>query len=256
MADTGIHTMMHDGVCIITLMRADKRNALTQPMYAALTDAVTAAGEDPAVSVIRLRGDGADFTAGNDLNDLQVLAQAGEAVETQPVFRFLHAVVDCPRPLVAEVRGNAVGLGTTLLLHCEAVIAATDATFAMPFVQLGLVPEFGSTLLLPELVGPQRAARLLILGERFDAREGERLGLVSQVCEPPALEAVAGAWCRRIATAPAGAVAATRSLLRGPQWRARLHEAVDREAAVFAEQLNSVEHRQAVAAFFGAEGDG
>ncbi|WP_205600021.1 enoyl-CoA hydratase-related protein, partial [Arhodomonas sp. KWT] len=93
MADTGIHTMMHDGVCIITLMRADKRNALTQPMYAALTDAVTAAGEDPAVSVIRLRGDGADFTAGNDLNDLQVLAQAGEAVETQPVFRFLHAVV-------------------------------------------------------------------------------------------------------------------------------------------------------------------
>ncbi|WP_435104808.1 enoyl-CoA hydratase-related protein [Arhodomonas sp. AD133] len=246
------------GVRTLTLDRPEKKNALTQAMYAALAGAVDRAGRDPAVAVLRFRGEGGDFTAGNDLQDFRAISESDEApaITELAVFEFLHAVVDCPLPMVAEVTGSAIGIGTTLLLHCDAVVASTDTTFALPFVPLGLVPEFASTALLPELVGPQRAARLLLLGDRFDAREGEALGLVSQVCEPAAVAAVADAWCRRIATLPREAVAETRALLRSPAQRARLHDVIDREARTFARRLRSEEHRQALAAFLGESSGG
>lgn len=250
-ADGRVHVDHQAGVCTLTLDRVSKRNALTAAMYAQLAESVAVAGDDPDIAVLRLRGAGDDFTAGHDLADLAALAQDSTDAPAHPVFAFLHGVVDCPKPLVAEVRGHALGVGTTLLLHCDVVIAASDATLGLPFVPLGLVPEFASTRLLPELLGPQRAARLALLGDRFPATEAERLGLVSQVCEDPAVAAVAGAWCRRLTALPREAMLDTRALLRPEDQRRRLHAAVDAEAEAFARRLASAEHCQAVASFRG-----
>lgn len=248
---SNIQVATEGAVTTVTLDRPDKKNALTQAMYTDLTAALAAAAADVAVHVLRLRGAGGDFTAGNDLNDFQLaLEHAGDPREL-PVIGLLHAVVDFPKPLVAQVRGNAVGIGTTILLHCDLVVAATDSRFALPFVALGVVPEFASSVLLPRLVGAQRAARLLLLADGFDAASAESLGLVSQICEPAALDPVTAALCRRLANQPAGAVRATRALLRPEADRRALHQAIDREWAVFRERLRTPEHRAAVAAFFG-----
>ncbi len=241
-----------DAVLSITLKRPERRNALTQPMYAALIDRFETAAADDAVRAIHLRGAGGNFCAGNDLNDFRdALAGSDEA---PPVLRFLHTVVDFPKPLIAEVSGHAVGIGTTLLLHCDAVIAATDCRFRLPFVPLGLVPEFGSSRLFRELAGVQQASRWLLTGEPFDVSTAERLGLLSQICEPPALESVTAVWCRRFAVLPPRALAAARGLLRDAAWRRELHEHIDAEWDIFRRRLNDPEHRAALEAFFRARG--
>ncbi|WP_440997174.1 enoyl-CoA hydratase-related protein [Arhodomonas sp. SL1] len=246
MSEGGISVADEGAVRTLTLERPEKRNALTRSMYEELDTAVGAASEDSAVAVIHIRGAGGHFTAGNDLEGLGELVGEGQW-GGHPLARFLHGVVDCPKPLIAEVSGYALGIGTTLLLHCDLVIAATDAELGMPFVPMGLVPEFASTELLPALVGPQRAARLMLLGDRFSAMEGERLGVVTQVCEPPAVGPVARAWARRVAGLPVGAVAETRALLRDSGHRERLHAVIEREAAAFLRRLASEEHRTAMA---------
>lgn len=245
-----VQSETEDGVTTLTLARPEKKNALTQAMYARLVEALSEATADEAVRLVRLRGAGEDFTAGNDLHDFQAASQSGLNRDELPVAGFLHAVVDFPKPLVAQVRGNAVGIGTTVLLHCELVVAATDSRFAMPFVPLGLVPEFASSGLLPRLAGYQQAARLLLFGEPFDAAAAERIGLVAHVCEPAALEAVTLAYCRKLAALPPGAIQATKALLRPQVDRQALHALIDTEREVFSERLQSPEHRAAAEAFF------
>lgn len=243
-----VDTTCEGAILTLTLNRPERRNALTQPMYAALTAALEGAAGDDRVRVVRIRGAGGSFTAGNDLNDFRS-ALRDEGAEL-PVVRFLHTVIDFPKPLLAQVSGHAVGIGTTLLLHCDAVIAATDASFRLPFVPLGLVPEFGSSRLLVELAGLQRASRWLLTGEVFGAATAEQLGLVAHVCDGVALDAVTLAWCRRFAELPPGALIAARALLRDADFRERLHRIVDAEWRVFQQRLADPEHEQALARFF------
>src|SRR5690349_12859629 len=169
-----------DGAILaIILARPERRNAITVAMYAALADAIESAAEDSSIRVITIRGEGQDFAAGNDLADF---LQASQRLDEEiPVWRLLRLLATCQTPLVAAVHGNCVGIGTTMLLHCDLVIAAESARFSMPFVDLALVPEAASSLLFPRLAGRRRAARYLLLCEPFGADEAMTIGLASHV---------------------------------------------------------------------------
>src|SRR5690349_12378 len=175
------------GVLAITLARPERRNAITVAMYAALAEAFEGAAVDPSVRVITIRGEGQDFAAGNDLADfLNALPRDTTDI---PVWRLLRALARCEIPVVAAVHGNCVGIGTTMLLHCDLVIADETARFSLPFVDLALVPEAASSLLLPRLAGRRRAARFLLLGEPFGVDEALEIGLVSHRAKAGALDA-------------------------------------------------------------------
>lgn len=240
-----IHVDVDDGVLTLRIARPAKRNALTQEMYGALAEGFLRAEREDTIRIIRLCGQDATFTAGNDLADFL----AGGALRTDgPTLTFLRAVAATTKLLVAEVDGPAVGIGTTLLLHCDLVYASARAVFALPFVPLGVVPEFGSSLLLPRRVGPAAAARLLYFGEPFDAAEAARLGLVTEVLpDADALRARVDDRIAALLAQPAQALAATRALLHdsdGPQVLARLEQ----EAVQFARQLAAPETRAAIEA--------
>ncbi|HYL70974.1 MAG TPA: enoyl-CoA hydratase-related protein, partial [Candidatus Dormibacteraeota bacterium] len=183
-------------------------------------------------------------SAGNDLNDF---LQAPQFTRDHPVMAFLRALATFPKPLVAAVHGQSVGIGVTMLLHCDLVMAATGAQFSMPFVALGLVPEAASSLLLPRLVGTQRAAELLLLGRPFDAERAHSLGLVNRVVDGTVLLEEARQLARALAQQPAAALAATRRLLRGDP--AQILERIEEEARIFGAQLQSQELRAAISAF-------
>jgi enoyl-CoA hydratase/carnithine racemase len=231
----------------ITLARPERRNAITVAMYAALADAVERAAGDPAVRVISLQGEGEDFTGGNDLGDfMQALPRDGEDI---PVWRLLRALARNTVPIVAAAQGNAVGIGTTMLLHCDLVIAAENTRFSMPFVDLGLVPEAASSLLLPRLAGRRRAARYLLLAEPFGAEEAREFGLVSHVVPDAELAPALGDTVARLLAKPAEALRLTQQLLR----QASADETVKRmelENGHFSERLTSSEVRDAITAFF------
>src|SRR6185437_1992820 len=185
----------------ITLARPERRNAITVAMYAALAGAVEAAAADPDTRVITFRGEGQDFAAGNDLADfLEASNRAGEEI---PVWRFLRALASCQTPLVAAVHGNCVGIGTTMLLHCDLVIAEEGARFSLPFVDLGLVPEAASSLLLPRMAGRRLAAKYLLLGEPFGVEEALSMGLVSHMAAEGNLEQLVGEVVDRLLSKPA-----------------------------------------------------
>src|SRR5438309_3559197 len=173
------------GVLAITLARPERRNAITVEMYAALADAFASAFQDGETRLITIRGEGQDFAAGNDLADFLEAAPRNEEI---PVWRLLRALAECEVPIVAAVHGNCVGIGTTMLLHCDLVIADDSARFSMPFVDLALVPEAASSLLFPRLAGRRRAARYLLLAEPFGAEEAERVGLGSHRAAPGELD--------------------------------------------------------------------
>ena len=175
------------GVLAITLARPDRRNAITVAMYAALADVIAGTFEDGETRLITIRGEGQDFAAGNDLADFLAADTRGD--EEIPVWRLLRALAECEIPIVAAVHGNCVGIGTTMLLHCDLVIADDTARFSMPFVDLGLVPEAASSLLFPRLAGRRRAARYLLLAEPFGADEAQAIGLVSNRVAPGGLDA-------------------------------------------------------------------
>ncbi|MFN3431258.1 MAG: enoyl-CoA hydratase-related protein [Candidatus Sericytochromatia bacterium] len=179
----------------VTWNRPEKKNALTGAMYAAFEQALERAATDPDVRVVLVVGAGDAFTAGNDLKDFATWGQSG-GIEDIPVIRAIRRVVDFPKPLVAAVKGAAVGFGTTLLAHCDAVVAGQSATFSMPFVRLGLVPEFGSSYLMQAIAGRVVASHKLLLGEPFGRDEAVTMGLVSLACADDALEAEAEALCR------------------------------------------------------------
>jgi enoyl-CoA hydratase/carnithine racemase len=233
-----------DGVCELRLNRPQKRNAITLAMYASLHGALLAAQRDPAVRVVLLSGEGAGFCAGNDLNDF--LDGPGLSPD-HPVLGFLKTLAAYEKPLIAAVHGQAVGIGVTLLLHCDLVLAARSAQLSMPFVSLGLVPEAASSLLLPRLVGARRAAELLLLGEVLDAAGAERFGLVNRVVADEELLPAARALAQRLVRQPQGALLATRRLLRPDT--AELHERIEAEARLFGAQLKTEEFRAIVRAF-------
>lgn len=237
-------------VLAITLARPDRRNAITVAMYAALADAFEGAAGDPAVRVITIRGEGQDFAAGNDLADF---LEAQPRDEDIPVWRLLRALAQCEVPIIAAVHGNCVGIGTTMLLHCDLVIADDSARFSMPFVDLALVPEAASTLLLPRLAGRRRAARYLLLGEPFDAVEALEIGLVSHRAEPGQLDSKLQEITAALLAKPAEALRLTQRLLRTGT-KDEILERMKLESTMFAERLDSDEVKQAIAAFFAKRG--
>jgi enoyl-CoA hydratase/carnithine racemase len=238
-----------DGVCEIRLNRPEKRNAITLAMYEALCSALAHAQGDATVRAVLMSGEGAGFTAGNDLNDfLGGLKFDGD----NPIIRLMRALATFGKPLLAAAHGQTVGIGVTLLLHCDLVVAARSTVFSMPFVALGLVPEAASSLLLPRLVGQQRAAELLLLGKPFDAASAHSMGLVNRVVEDAELIGEARTLARAIAAQPSEALFAARRLLRGDP--AQVLARIDAEAKIFAERLQSEEFRAAVRAARGRPG--
>jgi enoyl-CoA hydratase/carnithine racemase len=235
------------GVLAITLARPERRNAITVAMYATLAEAFERAAEDSSVRVITIQGEGQDFAAGNDLADF-LNVPPGDRSDI-PVWRLLRALARCEIPVVAAVHGNCVGIGTTMLLHCDLVIADESARFSLPFVDLALVPEAASTLLLPQLAGRRRAARYLLLGDPFGADEALAIGLVSHLAPPGGLAEELARIVVALLAKPVEALRHTQRLLRHGQSVATL-ERMELESQAFAERLESAEVKQAIEAFF------
>jgi enoyl-CoA hydratase/carnithine racemase len=232
------------GIRIIRMNRPEKKNALTQPMYAAMTEALREAANSDSVHCIMVAGSPGAFCAGSDISDFQKRAEGGLKAVT---IDFLHALVRNPKPLVAAAGGIAVGIGTTMLLHCDYVVAAEGARFSTPFTKLGLIPEAASSLLGPLRMGHARAFELLVMGHPLSAEEAKAAGLVNAVVDAAALDDAAVQAAREIAALPAGAVALARKLMRGDL--DDIAKRVDIEAAFFKERLQSEEARAAFSAF-------
>ena len=239
------------GVLAITLARPERRNAITVAMYAALADAIEGAALDPSLRLITLRGEGEDFTAGNDLADFMAAMPrlGGEGGEEIPVWRLLRALAVNQLPLIAAVHGNAIGIGTTMLLHCDVVLAAEGTRFSLPFVDLGLVPEAASSLLLPRIAGRRRAARYLLLCEPFGPDEAIEWGLVTRTVPADALAGALAETVAALLAKPAMALRLTQKLLRHGL-SAEILERFELENAHFSERLQSAEVKEAITAFY------
>lgn len=230
----------------ITINRPEKKNALTAQMYEELSDALEQAESAPEVRALLLHGAGEAFTAGNDLVDF--LQKPWKGQEVPPAVRFIRAMVNAKKPIVAAVHGATVGIGTTILLHCDLVYAADNTKFLLPFINLGIVPEAGSTVLLPLLIGHQRAAELLMLGVPFTAHRAYELGLVNAVLAPAELLATATNAAKKLAEKPPAALRACKDLMKRT-YKAEVDRAIQEEVAVIAERLDSPESREALNAF-------
>ena len=230
----------------IAINRPEKKNALTADMYDALANAVEAAERDSGVRVLLLHGKGDAFTAGNDLQDFLQKPWKGQA--KPPAVRFIHAVAHAKKPMVAAVHGLVVGVGTTILLHCDLVYAAEDTRFMMPFINLGIVPEAASTVLLPQLIGRQRAAELFMLAAPLGAQRAYEMGMVNAVLPVDKLLPTAAEAAQTLAAKPAAALRATKELMKRP-YHAEVERALREEVEVISERLESAETREALAAF-------
>ena len=241
-----IKTATLNGVATIEIARPEKKNAITVDMYAAMAAALRAADADPAVRAVLITGQPGIFTSGNDLEDfMQRPAQTGGG----PAFDFMKALIGCDKPVVAAVTGAAIGIGTTMLLHCDFVYVSDEARLAMPFVSLGLVPEFASSLVFPQLVGNVKAAEKLLLGEPFTAEEAVELRIANAVIAASEVVNHARRIAERFNALPPGAVRETKRLLRRASADAVL-QTIAVEGAVFGERLASPEAREAFSAFF------
>lgn len=241
-----IRTETADGILTLTFDRLDRKNAITAAMYQTLADALVAAETDPAIRVIVLAGHESVFTAGNDLEDFMKNPPKDESA---PVHQFLRAISTASKPLIASVSGAAVGVGTTMLLHCDLVYASETAKLSMPFAQLGLCPEAASSLLLPQLAGYHRAADKLLFGEPFDANEARELGLVNRVLPAGELDAFVRTQARKLTLLPPASLRATKRLMKEgatPQ----IAERMSVEGKQFGEMLRAPEAREAFTAFF------
>ena len=226
------------------MARPEKKNALTVDMYRAMTAAIREAVADDGVRVLLVTGSGDAFTSGNDLRDF---AEAPPMDADSPVLQFLAAISTCPKPIVAAVNGVAVGIGTTMLLHCDLVIADPSAKLALPFINLGLVPEAASSLILPRMLGHLRASELLLLGDAFDAATAERHGIVNRVSAPGESEAEAMRWVEALAAKAPQALRLSKALLKRED--GTIASRMADEARDFAAQLRGPEFREAVTAF-------
>ncbi|HTQ77434.1 MAG TPA: enoyl-CoA hydratase [Burkholderiales bacterium] len=244
MSHVGVET--RDRVLRIEIARPEKKNALTQEMYRAMADALAAADADASVRVALIHGSRDCFTAGNDLKDFLERGSHGGPSESQ---RFLRAIAGFGKPLLAAVSGAAVGIGTTMLLHCELVYAAPGARFQLPFVPLGLVPEAASSYLLPMVAGYQRAAELLLLGQPFTAEKALAAGIVTEIVPEGSLLDYARTAAAALAALPPASVRLTKQLMKAPH-RAAAGAQLEEELRVFAERLGSAEAKEAMTAFF------
>lgn len=233
-------------VQVLRLSRIEKKNALTRAMYAALCDAIETGDADPEISAHVIVGSGGIFTAGNDIGDF-LAAGAAAGGENSEVLRFIRLLPVIKKPVIAAVDGIAIGIGTTLLFHCDLVYATSASTFATPFLDLGLVPEAGSSLLMPRLMGYQRAFEMLVLGDPFSADRAREAGFVNAIVPAEALESTAVKAAGRLATKPPEALALARQMLRGDT--GDISQRVDEEAAAFLARLSSPEAREAFQAF-------
>ena len=234
-----------DGILRIEINRPDKKNALTAAMYQAMADAIKAAEGDSKVRVVLIHGKADLFTAGNDLQDF---LDNPPRDDNRPVFQFLYGISQAQKPIVAAVAGVAVGIGTTMLLHCDLVYAAPNARLQLPFVNLGLVPEAASSLLLPALLGYQRAAELLLLGEPFTAQKGKEIGLVTEVVPEDQLYDTAMAQAKKLAGKPAASLRLTKKLMKLGHMDA-VAQRIKLESDHFGERLASPEAKEAFSAF-------
>lgn len=234
--DDLIRTSTSGAIRRVEMVRPDKRNALTRGMYARLSDALRAADADSSIAAVVLSGAGVAFCAGNDLVDFLEDPPTGE---DSPVFQFLRALVDVRVPLIAAVHGSAVGIGATMLLHCDFVVADESAVLSFPFVRLGLTAEAASSLILPRIAGTRLAAELLLLGEPVSARAALEAGLLTNVVPTDRHIDAALALAERLAALPTEALRATRALLHAPEESTL--DRMRREATVFTERLDSPE---------------
>jgi len=244
MADNDLNHIQRNcdnGVLRLTLNRPVKKNALTLAMYEALTEHLQDANHDDQVRVVLIHGEGGNFTAGNDLADF---LQNTPTDESAPVFRFMYAISQLSKPIVAAVDGVAIGIGTTMLLHCDLVYADTNAKFMMPFVNLGLNPEAGSSHLLPVLAGYHRAAELLMLGEPFGAVKASQIGLVNHIVTESAVVTYALDQARKLAAKPLASLLVTKRLLKEAHSEL-IRKTISKEALILIERLKSPEAKAA-----------
>ena len=241
-----IDTDQKGAILSIALNRPDKKNAITAAMYGALADALSKAAADDGVRVALLHGEGGVFAAGNDLADFM---SSPARTDNAPVFRFLRELAHFEKPLVAAVEGVAVGIGTTMLLHCDLVYAAPQTHFALPFVNLAVVPEAASSYLLPRIAGWQRAAELLMLGEPFTAEQAQALGMVNAIVPSDRLLETAMGAAQKLAAKPPFALRQTKRLMKQAEFE-RIDRAMRDEAQVFSQCLQTPEAKEAFAAFF------
>lgn len=236
------------GILTLTFNRVDKKNAITAAMYAALADAMNEAERDDGIRVVVLQGHEQVFTAGNDLGDFlkNPPDTSGDKAEPAPVVRYLEALRTFSKPLVAAVAGPAVGIGTTMLLHCDLVYAADNAAFSLPFVNLGLCPEAGASLLLPALVGYPRAAEKLMLGEPFYAEEAVEMGLINRILPPNEVNAYAQAQAAKLAAKPMASLRATKALMKKGQ--VGLQQIMGEELKLFGALLRGPAAKEAISA--------
>lgn len=236
-----------NGVLTIRLNRAEKRNAITFDMYRQMSELLTEAQTDDSVSAILFTAEGESFCAGNDLGDFMKLAQGSTDVVDTDVVRFLMALAENKKPAIAAVQGKAVGIGLTLTLHCDAVIVSEDAQLSVPFVALGLVPEAASSMLLPRMIGMQRASKLLLLGHKVSAKEAVDWGMAIDMTSGGELLERANQVAAHFAKLPKTALKESRALIRGNTDEVR--EKMIEEAKIFGERLRSKEAQQAFMAF-------
>ena len=238
-----------DATRTITLRRPEKKNAITRDMYLAMSEAIDSAQNDPAIRCLILTGGSGVFTAGNDLEDFVATATTDSGpFGSSPAIKFLYSLAQNTKPIIAAVDGIAVGIGTTLLFHCDYVLASSTATFSTPFIHLGLVPEGASSLLMPRTMGHQRAFAMLVMGRKASAEEAREAGFVNVVVAPGQTEVEAHKVAREIAALPAEAVAISRKLLKLPP--EDLTRRIDQEGHLFGERMKSKEAMSAFKAFF------
>ena len=238
-----LKTELRERVLIIEMYRPEKKNALTIEMYAAFAAGLQRAASDKSVRSVLIQGQADCFTAGNDITSFV----DNPLTDESPANEMIAHLTSLSKPIVAAVAGPAVGIGSTMLLHCDLVYAANNARFALPFVNLGLCPEAGSSLLLPRIAGEKRAAEVLLLGEPFDAVHAKELGIVSRICDPSAVLEVAMAAAVNLASKPARALRETKTLIRGDL--EKISARVSTENAIFAELLVSDVAQEAMNAF-------
>ena len=242
-----IRTDLANGVLTVTFARADKKNAITQAMYTLLAEATERARTDDAVRVLVFKAEGDSFSAGNDIADFIAIAQSGGGQVTDaPVFRFLKSLAEMDKPVVAAVRGRAVGIGLTLLLHCDMVVVAEDALLSAPFINLALAPEAASSLLLPLTIGHQRAFEVFALGEPIDGRTALAWGLASRAVPAAEVDAAADDLAARLAARAPNSIRKTKRLMRDAE---ALWALMQREGQAFGSQMSSPEAMEAFMAF-------
>jgi enoyl-CoA hydratase/carnithine racemase len=246
MSDILTHT--EAGILTLTINRLDKKNSITRAMYAQMAEVLATAKDDAAVRVVVIQGHATVFSAGNDLADFQTRVET-DSTETAPVFRFLHGISAFPKPILASVCGPAVGIGTTMLFHCDLVYAGDNAAFAMPFVNLGIVPEAASSLIVPQMFGYHRAAEALLLGEPFMAEAALEVGLVNKVLPPTECNDYVQTVAKKLAAKPLSSIMETKRLMKMGQ-SAAVRERMDHEAGIFGRMLGEPAAKEAFGAFF------